>query len=172
MNRTPATEQKDLQSASVKQEVSPNVYSSVMPSPVLGNSLVAPTSSVRDSTDNNQFTEKETSSGHSTMTVERQTVQLPKPPSPVTASQHVTNHIDSSTNSVEDRFPIEDCVIVKAGGPLGLSIVGGSDFSSSPFGLETDSGPGIFVSKVSTYKFHAEAVVTTVGLLSVGNFGI
>ena len=36
-------------------------------------------------------------------------------------------------------------VIVKAGGPLGLSIIGGVDHSSAPFGGEE---PGVFVSKI------------------------
>ncbi len=36
---------------------------------------------------------------------------------------------------------------MKAGGPLGLSIVGGTDHTSHPFGVEE---PGIFISKVST----------------------
>lgn len=34
---------------------------------------------------------------------------------------------------------------MKAGGPLGLSIVGGSDHSSHPFGIHE---PGVFISKV------------------------
>jgi hypothetical protein len=43
---------------------------------------------------------------------------------------------------------------VKAGGPLGLSIVGGVDHSSHPFGADE---PGVFVSKVphlSSYTTH------------------
>ena len=36
-------------------------------------------------------------------------------------------------------------MLVKAGGPLGLSIVGGSDHASHPFGI---SEPGVFISKV------------------------
>ena len=35
--------------------------------------------------------------------------------------------------------------IVKAGGPLGVSIVGGVDHTSHPFGIDD---PGIFISKV------------------------
>lgn len=35
---------------------------------------------------------------------------------------------------------------MKGGGPLGLSIVGGSDHTSHPFGVEE---PGIFISKVN-----------------------
>ena len=38
----------------------------------------------------------------------------------------------------------------KTAGPLGLSIVGGSDHASHPFGV---SEPGVFVSKVCI-KFH------------------
>ncbi|XP_075703783.1 LOW QUALITY PROTEIN: protein scribble homolog, partial [Rhinoderma darwinii] len=45
----------------------------------------------------------------------------------------------------EDDYLIEDICLVKAGGPLGLSIVGGSDHSSHPFGI---SEPGVFISKV------------------------
>ena len=41
---------------------------------------------------------------------------------------------------------------MKAGGPLGLSIVGGSDHSSQPFGADE---PGIFVSKVKTLEQNA-----------------
>ena len=41
---------------------------------------------------------------------------------------------------------IEDVVLVKAGGPLGLSIIGGSDHSCVPFGT---GDPGIFISKVN-----------------------
>jgi protein scribble len=42
---------------------------------------------------------------------------------------------------------LQSAVIQKAGGPLGLSIVGGIDHTSHPFGLEE---PGIFISKVGT----------------------
>ena len=40
--------------------------------------------------------------------------------------------------------------ILKAGGPLGLSIVGGVDHTSHPFGVHE---PGVFVSKVSGMYF-------------------
>ncbi|XP_039609660.1 protein scribble homolog isoform X16 [Polypterus senegalus] len=46
---------------------------------------------------------------------------------------------------LEDEYPIEEVRLVKAGGPLGLSIVGGSDHASHPFGV---SEPGVFISKV------------------------
>ncbi|KAL7990183.1 hypothetical protein Chor_010537, partial [Crotalus horridus] len=39
----------------------------------------------------------------------------------------------------------QEVCLVKAGGPLGLSIVGGSDHSSHPFGIHE---PGVFISKV------------------------
>lgn len=41
-------------------------------------------------------------------------------------------------------FPQEIC-LPRAGGPLGLSVVGGSDHSSHPFGAQE---PGVFISKV------------------------
>ena len=43
-------------------------------------------------------------------------------------------------------FWLQTVVIHKAGGPLGLSIVGGADHSSHPFGVDE---PGVFVSKVT-----------------------
>uniref|UniRef100_W5LGI7 Protein scribble homolog n=1 Tax=Astyanax mexicanus TaxID=7994 RepID=W5LGI7_ASTMX len=46
---------------------------------------------------------------------------------------------------MEDEYPIEEVTLVKTGGPLGLSIVGGSDHASHPFGV---SEPGVFISKV------------------------
>nr|XP_038031178.1 protein scribble homolog isoform X28 [Anas platyrhynchos] len=52
------------------------------------------------------------------------------------------NHL---SKSLEDQYPIEEIHLVKAGGPLGLSIVGGSDHSSHPFGIHE---PGVFISKV------------------------
>ncbi|XP_014747669.1 PREDICTED: protein scribble homolog [Sturnus vulgaris] len=52
------------------------------------------------------------------------------------------NHL---CKGLEDQYPIEEIHLVKAGGPLGLSIVGGSDHSSHPFGIHE---PGVFISKV------------------------
>ncbi|XP_051559516.1 protein scribble homolog isoform X2 [Myxocyprinus asiaticus] len=46
---------------------------------------------------------------------------------------------------MEDEYPIEEITLIKAGGPLGLSIVGGSDHASHPFGINE---PGVFISKV------------------------
>uniref|UniRef100_A0A8C5AGZ3 Scribble planar cell polarity protein n=1 Tax=Gadus morhua TaxID=8049 RepID=A0A8C5AGZ3_GADMO len=51
------------------------------------------------------------------------------------------NHL----NRLEDEYPIEEVILVKSGGPLGLSIVGGSDHASHPFGINE---PGVFISKV------------------------
>ncbi|XP_031439492.1 protein scribble homolog isoform X3 [Clupea harengus] len=52
------------------------------------------------------------------------------------------NHL---SRPMEDEYPIEEVILVKAGGPLGLSIVGGSDHASHPFGVNE---PGVFISKV------------------------
>lgn len=144
-NRTTTPEQSKNTQSAVKKDTSSDSYSILTSAPVISSNVV------NSSSDNLSDKEKETPSGHTTMTVERQTVQMPKPPPPPVANETLANHIDSTTNDLEEKYPIEDCVIVKAGGPLGLSIVGGSDFSSSPFGLETDEGPGIFVSKVSYF---------------------
>uniref|UniRef100_A0A8D3DU88 Protein scribble homolog n=1 Tax=Scophthalmus maximus TaxID=52904 RepID=A0A8D3DU88_SCOMX len=51
------------------------------------------------------------------------------------------NHL----SRMEDEYPIEEVTLVKSGGPLGLSIVGGSDHASHPFGVNE---PGVFISKV------------------------
>ncbi|XP_073536129.1 protein scribble homolog isoform X14 [Phyllobates terribilis] len=45
----------------------------------------------------------------------------------------------------EEEYPTEEISLIKSGGPLGLSIVGGSDHSSHPFGINE---PGVFISKV------------------------
>ncbi|XP_027764012.1 protein scribble homolog, partial [Empidonax traillii] len=62
------------------------------------------------------------------------------PPEETPAPQR--NHLPKG---LEDQYPIEEIHLVKAGGPLGLSIVGGSDHSSHPFGIHE---PGVFISKV------------------------
>uniref|UniRef100_A0A3Q2QX19 Scribble planar cell polarity protein n=1 Tax=Fundulus heteroclitus TaxID=8078 RepID=A0A3Q2QX19_FUNHE len=43
------------------------------------------------------------------------------------------------------NFFYPEVILVKSGGPLGLSIVGGSDHASHPFGINE---PGVFISKV------------------------
>ncbi|XP_053752240.1 protein scribble homolog isoform X6 [Panthera pardus] len=47
--------------------------------------------------------------------------------------------------TLEGPYPVEEICLPRAGGPLGLSIVGGSDHSSHPFGIQE---PGVFISKV------------------------
>ncbi|XP_074172608.1 protein scribble homolog isoform X6 [Rhinolophus sinicus] len=47
--------------------------------------------------------------------------------------------------TLEGPYPVEEICLPRAGGPLGLSIVGGSDHSSHPFGVQE---PGVFISKV------------------------
>ncbi|XP_064532469.1 protein scribble homolog isoform X18 [Pseudopipra pipra] len=71
----------------------------------------------------------------------------PPPPGPGDSPPQETpapqrNHL---SRGLEDQYPIEEIHLVKAGGPLGLSIVGGSDHSSHPFGIHE---PGVFISKV------------------------
>ncbi|NXO71557.1 SCRIB protein, partial [Phainopepla nitens] len=71
----------------------------------------------------------------------------PPPPGPGDSPPEETpapprNHLPKG---LEDQYPIEEIHLVKAGGPLGLSIVGGSDHSSHPFGIHE---PGVFISKV------------------------
>ena len=46
-------------------------------------------------------------------------------------------------------FVFQEIVLKKGNSPLGFSIVGGSDHASHPFGMDE---PGIFISKVSTWK--------------------
>ncbi|NWS35814.1 SCRIB protein, partial [Polioptila caerulea] len=71
----------------------------------------------------------------------------PPPPGPGDSPPEETpapprNHLP---RGLEDQYPVEEIHLVKAGGPLGLSIVGGSDHSSHPFGIHE---PGVFISKV------------------------
>lgn len=57
-----------------------------------------------------------------------------------TTTTRVTNNVLSLTPGSE-----EDVVLVKAGGPLGLSIIGGTDHPCHPFGADE---PGVFISKI------------------------
>ncbi|XP_075545472.1 protein scribble homolog isoform X2 [Dermacentor variabilis] len=57
-----------------------------------------------------------------------------------TTTTRVTNNVLSLTPGSE-----EDVTLVKAGGPLGLSIIGGTDHPCHPFGADES---GIFVSKI------------------------
>ncbi|XP_067323291.1 protein scribble homolog isoform X2 [Anolis sagrei] len=80
------------------------------------------------------------------------------PPAPLTAhrgspteeeeednEEEMPGQHSRQTHPLEGQFPVEEVCLVKAGGPLGLSIVGGSDHSSHPFGIHE---PGVFISKV------------------------
>ncbi|XP_033848968.3 protein scribble homolog isoform X18 [Acipenser ruthenus] len=75
----------------------------------------------------------------------------PPPPTPSENNDQEDASEDSppdnplNSRALEDEYPIEEVYLVKAGGPLGLSIVGGSDHASHPFGI---SEPGVFISKV------------------------
>ncbi|XP_051827348.1 protein scribble homolog isoform X12 [Antechinus flavipes] len=71
----------------------------------------------------------------------------PPPPSPVTpmAVGEPGPPSNLMATTLEGPYPVEEISLVKAGGPLGLSIVGGSDHSSHPFGIQE---PGVFISKV------------------------
>ncbi|XP_043101272.1 protein scribble homolog isoform X15 [Puntigrus tetrazona] len=72
----------------------------------------------------------------------------PPPPEPSDSpeqeegDEQLGNHLNCP---MEDEYPIEEVTLIKAGGPLGLSIVGGSDHASHPFGINE---PGVFISKV------------------------
>eukprot|EP00063_Salmo_salar_P061522 XP_014036357.1 PREDICTED: protein scribble homolog isoform X3 [Salmo salar] len=74
----------------------------------------------------------------------------PPPPEPSDSPDQEEGNDDSPhgthmSRPLQDEYPIEEVMLVKAGGPLGLSIVGGSDHASHPFGI---SEPGVFISKV------------------------
>ena len=49
-------------------------------------------------------------------------------------------------SGVQCCVDVQTVTVVKAGGPLGLSIVGGQGHTSHPFGLDN---PGVFISKVN-----------------------
>ncbi|XP_060950067.1 protein scribble homolog isoform X2 [Limanda limanda] len=72
----------------------------------------------------------------------------PPPPEPSDSPDQEEEGLSSHGNNLsrmEDEYPIEEVILVKSGGPLGLSIVGGSDHASHPFGINE---PGVFISKV------------------------
>lgn len=86
--------------------------------------------------DNTDILKKEVNAGHQTIVETKEVISKP-----------VVNHVDSVKSIKLDSDSVtEEITIVKAGGPLGLSIVGGCDHSSHPFGADE---PGVFVSKVS-----------------------
>ncbi|XP_078794595.1 protein scribble homolog isoform X36 [Oryzias latipes] len=70
----------------------------------------------------------------------------PPPPEPSDSpDQEEDGFQGNHSGRMEDEYPIEEVTLVKSGGPLGLSIVGGSDHASHPFGINE---PGVFISKV------------------------
>ncbi|XP_073399381.1 protein scribble homolog isoform X6 [Dendrobates tinctorius] len=71
----------------------------------------------------------------------------PRSPPPPTEPENGEEDGGSLRNhsADEDEYPTEEICLIKSGGPLGLSIVGGSDHSSHPFGINE---PGVFISKV------------------------
>ncbi|XP_077207362.1 protein scribble homolog isoform X4 [Paroedura picta] len=71
-------------------------------------------------------------------------VHSPPPPSPQ-GSPPEESYSTHLPQALESPYPVEEVCLVKAGGPLGLSIVGGRDHSSHPFGVHE---PGVFISKV------------------------
>ncbi|XP_044031849.1 protein scribble homolog isoform X20 [Siniperca chuatsi] len=72
----------------------------------------------------------------------------PPPPEPSDSPDQEEDGLSLHGNhlsQMEDEYPIEEVTLMKSGGPLGLSIVGGSDHASHPFGVNE---PGVFISKV------------------------
>ncbi|KAM7369744.1 hypothetical protein PAMP_011044 [Pampus punctatissimus] len=72
----------------------------------------------------------------------------PPPPEPSDSPDQEEEGLSPHGNHLsrmEDEYPIEEVILMKSGGPLGLSIVGGSDHASHPFGINE---PGVFISKV------------------------
>ncbi|KAK3088695.1 hypothetical protein FSP39_022487 [Pinctada imbricata] len=122
-------------SSDIKKETTTPTSVSPFPSMRTSSSSITPTTkSDSESFKKSPTAVAEVGSGHQTVTLERDSVSKP------------VNHVNAlSSNNVDSAYPIEDITIVKAGGPLGLSIVGGSDHSCHPFGSDE---PGIFVSKI------------------------
>uniref|UniRef100_A0A8D0H687 Scribble planar cell polarity protein n=1 Tax=Sphenodon punctatus TaxID=8508 RepID=A0A8D0H687_SPHPU len=87
--------------------------------------------------------------GDSPLGGQRPRAYSPPPPTPSHGESPLEEtplpHRNQLVQPLEDRYPIEEICLVKAGGALGLSIVGGSDHSSHPFGIQE---PGVFISKV------------------------
>ncbi|KAM4719103.1 protein scribble homolog [Anableps anableps] len=70
----------------------------------------------------------------------------PPPPEPSASPDQDEEGLQGNhVGKMDDEYPIEEVTLVKSGGPLGLSIVGGSDHASHPFGINE---PGVFISKV------------------------
>uniref|UniRef100_A0A8C9XXN1 Protein scribble homolog n=1 Tax=Sander lucioperca TaxID=283035 RepID=A0A8C9XXN1_SANLU len=81
----------------------------------------------------------------------------PPPPEPSDSPDQEEDGLTLHGNNLsrmEDEYPIEEVILVKSGGPLGLSIVGGSDHASHPFGINE---PGVFISKVIPHGLACES---------------
>ncbi|XP_061660884.1 protein scribble homolog isoform X2 [Syngnathoides biaculeatus] len=85
----------------------------------------------------------------------RQRAHSPPPPEPSDSpDQDEEGSQGNHLGRMEDEYPIEEVTLVKSGGPLGLSIVGGSDHASHPFGINE---PGVFISKVIPHGLACES---------------
>ncbi|XP_068566148.1 protein scribble homolog isoform X4 [Cebidichthys violaceus] len=81
----------------------------------------------------------------------------PPPPEPSDSPDQEEDGLNLQGNNLsrmEDEYPIEEVTLLKSGGPLGLSIVGGSDHASHPFGVNE---PGVFISKVIPHGLACES---------------
>lgn len=99
--------------------------------------------------------------------------KLPPPPTkPGKTVETVTKRTFTETTVkrvTENKPKVEDVVLVKAGGFLGLSIIGGSDTSCVPFGTDD---PGIFISRVcSEFIRHQGGVGVDFGRKMLGVVG-
>ncbi|XP_028404965.1 protein scribble homolog isoform X2 [Dendronephthya gigantea] len=63
----------------------------------------------------------------------------------IRASAEDTNHVDNDSDDEFDRPKVERVELKKGNGPLGFSVVGGSDHACHPFGIDE---PGLFISKI------------------------
>ena len=93
-----------------------------------------------------------TQNDNSDLKVKELMAKLPPAPTKLgTTTETVTKKTFTETTVkrvTNNEAKIEDVVLVKAGGPMGLSIIGGSDHICVPFGT---GEPGIFISKVNKY---------------------
>ena len=62
-----------------------------------------------------------------------------------TYTETTVKRVTNNPPPAKKKIAVEDVLLIKAGGPLGLSIIGGSDHSCIPFGT---GEPGIFISKI------------------------
>ena len=69
------------------------------------------------------------------------------PPSPAPLGQKSKSEASLLSKAPPEPYSVEEIRVIKAGGPLGISIVGGTDHACQPFGSK--DAPGVFVSKIS-----------------------